>query len=292
MVSKKLITALTGIGLLLCGCSERVPELQKKISILTKDFPGEIGVAVACGKDTVCINADGPFPMFSVVKFPQAVTVAERVNFDEMIDVTAEDLKPDTWSPMREKYPEGGSFSVRQIVEYALIESDNNASDILFDRFDTPEKVEQSMVRWKIGDCCIECTEAEMHDNINLYRHNWMTPMAAVNLLGEFLVRREESREFEIVWETMTRCNTGAERIPKYISDKGCEIIHKTGTGPVLEDGTVTGINDIACVLFPDDRHFELAVFIKNAKCEVSECEELIAKIAETVYFDKRDSAK
>ncbi|MDO5321912.1 MAG: hypothetical protein Q4F39_05960 [Bacteroidia bacterium] len=65
----------------------------------------------------------------------------------------------------------------------------------------------------------------------------------------------------------MAKCNTGTSRIPKYISD-----------------GTVTGINDIGCIILPDGSHFNLAVFIKDAECGPEECEELIALIALTCY--------
>lgn len=280
MKLSKLITAVFSLSALFSGCTDNVSGLQNEISELLEGFPGEVGVAVVCGKDTVCINADGHFPMFSVVKFPQALAVTENAQLDEAVPVTADDLKPDTWSPMREKYPDGENFTVSQIIEYALIESDNNASDILFDRFASPGQVEAFMKDMGITDCSIKWSEAEQHTDISRCNDNWITPMAAVRLLGKFHDCRKDNDRCNFIWDTMTRCSTGADRIPKYILDKAAAIVHKTGTGFDLGDGTVSGVNDIACIVLPDSGHIELAVFIKDAECDGRECEELIAKIA------------
>lgn len=270
--------------LLISGCSGSISGLQVEISDLLSDFPGDVGVAVAFGKDTVLINADVHFPMFSVVKFPQALAVAGRAHLDENIEVTEEDLNPDTWSPMRDDFPEGGTFSVGQILEYALKDSDNNASDILFSRFAGPDVVELSLKSRGINDCRIRWTEADQHEDPGRCYDNWMTPVAAIQLLGRFYGEYSTDDFLRFIWNTMAECNTGNGRIPKYISDGAEAIVHKTGTGFVLEDGTVTGINDIGCICLPDGSHFNLAVFIKDAKCGPAECEELIASIARACY--------
>lgn len=276
----KKLPILLFLSLLFTGCSDGLSELQKEISCLTENFPAEVGVAVVHGKDTICFNADAHFPMFSVVKFPQALTVIRNAQLDDTLTVTAEELKPDTWSPMREKFPDGGSFTVRQIVEYALIESDNNASDILFNRYDCPKDVESHLHSNGIKGCGIKWTEDDQHKDPQRCYDNWITPKAAVQLLCLFYDAHDNDESARFIWSTMSNCNTGTNRIPKYISDQAISIVHKTGTGFVLEDGTVTGINDIGCIILPDGRHFELAVLIKDAKCGAAECEELIARIA------------
>lgn len=275
--------------LAVAGCSSE-QALQRKIKSMTEDFPAEVGVAYICGKDTVAINGDGHFPMFSVVKFHQALAVAERVRTNQVllpfdhgdysVRVRASELKPDTWSPMREKFPDGGTFTLKQLLEYALVESDNNASDILFEYFASPGQVENCIFDCGIRDCGVAWTEDEQHEDPQRCYDNWTTPLAAARLLGQFQAGSGSDERLEFIWDTMAKCNTGAGRIPKYISDKASAIVHKTGTGFILDDGTVTGINDIACVILPDGRHFELAVFVKDAKCDPVECEELIAKIA------------
>ena len=282
------------ISLVLTGCSRQDDELQDRIEALIGGFPAEIGVSVLFQTDTVAINAEEHFPMFSVVKFYQALAVSERIRTGQVhwttepgsyvVNVTAEDLKPGTWSPMREEHPEGGDFSVRQLMEYSLVNSDNNACDVLFNRFATPEQVEGCVRSWGIRECGIAWTEDEQRFDPQRAYDNWTTPGAATGLLKKFYDEHNKDDYSRFVWNTMARCNTGAARIPKYISDKSSLIVHKTGTGFILEDGTVTGINDIACIVLPDGSHFELAVFIRDAKCDVSECEEMIAVIAQECY--------
>lgn len=290
----RIITFIIATSLVLTGCAQRKAALQGKIEALIGDFPAEVGVSVFAPADTVAINAEGHFPMFSVVKFHQALAVSERIRTNQVhltteagsyyVKVTAEDLKPDTWSPLREEHPEGGVFSVRQLMEYSLVNSDNNACDLLFNHFATPGQVEDCIRNWGIKGCGVAWTENEQHIDPQRAYDNWTTPSAAASLLKKFYEVHVMDDFSLFVWDTMAKCNTGAARIPKYISDKASVIVHKTGTGFILEDGTVTGINDIACIVLPDGSHFELAVFISNAKCDVRECEELIAVIAQECY--------
>ena len=73
-------------------------------------------------------------------------------------------------------------------------------------------------------------------------------------------------------------------RIPKYISGKASAIAHKTGTGDVLPDGRIIGVNDLGLVELPDGRYFAIAVFVSDAASTMQECEEFIALAAEAVY--------
>lgn len=277
----------------LSACSTPTKILQQNLEKITADFPGEVGITMVCGKDTVCINGDKHFPMFSVVKFHQALAVNDKLRNGKMhlpsetnpydIKVTAEDLKPDTWSPMREKYPDGGDFSIRQLLEYALVVSDNNACDILFKNIANPAQVEQYIHSLGVKDCGIAWTEDEQHADLNRCYDNWTTPLAAAQLLGKFYDLRDLDDYSRFVWNTMANCQTGGNRIPKYIANKTQLIVHKTGTGGPTPDGKVMGINDIACIILPNGRHFELAVFVKDADCTPEKCEELIAQIANLV---------
>lgn len=289
-MQKSTFMAVLTAFLLLAGCSSRKPALQSELEDLVNSFPAKVGIAVISDTDTLIVGADEHFPLFSVVKFHQALAVAELMSnhqdlqptdtFGNVVMVSAEELKPDTWSPMRGKYPDGGSFSVWQLMEFSLIDSDNNACDILYHHFATPQQVECHIKKLGITDCAITWTEEEQHkDPLRCY-DNWTTPLAAARLLGHFYATHADDKCTEFVWRTMSKCKTGAFRIPKYIADQATAIVHKTGTGFVQEDGTVTGINDIACIILPDGSHIELAVFIKDAKCDSAICEELIASIA------------
>lgn len=289
-------------ALFFSACSQTEHGLQQNLEDIVADFPGKVGIVLINGNDTVCVNADGHFPMFSVVKFHQALAVCDKLRNEQVllsdethsneIKVTLEDLKPDTWSPMREQYPEGGFFSIFQLMEYALVESDNNACDILFNHIANPKEVNDYIRNIGIADCNIEWTEDEQHTDANRSYDNWTTPLAAVELLGKFYEERDRDEYARFLWETMANCQTGLNRIPKYIADSTSFIVHKTGTGEPLPDGGVMGINDIACIVLPDGSHFELAVFIKDASCEPVACEELIAEIAKVCFEEIKKQSR
>lgn len=282
--TKLLIPLLTAI-FSLSSCDHNRTDLTQKLDELTQDFPGKVGVAVISQEDTISINGNDPFPLFSVVKFHQALAVCEKMRSNQTLnsndmEIKAEDLKPNTYSPMLEKFPNGGYFSIRQLLEYTLVESDNNVCDILFKNITSPIQVDSFIHTLGINDCAIRWTEEEQHADMNRYLENWTTPLSAAQLLGLFHETSETDEHSRFLWQTMAKCQTGANRIPKYITDSTISIVHKTGTGGMLPDGKIMGINDIACIVLPNGKHFELTVFIKDASCDSAACEELIAKIA------------
>ena len=90
------------------------------------------------GTDTVSVNGRRDFPMLSVYKFPQAIAVADycfrhNIALTDTIRIAADELKPDTWSPMRDKYGrEDISLPLSEVLAYSVQQSDNNACDVLF----------------------------------------------------------------------------------------------------------------------------------------------------------------
>ena len=103
--------------------------------------PGEVGVAVLInGADTVAVNNENVYPMMSVFKVHQALAVCHwldqrGLSLDTLLTMQREELDPKTWSPMLKEHPESSiTLSVRELLRYALIQSDNNASNVLFER--------------------------------------------------------------------------------------------------------------------------------------------------------------
>ena len=221
---------------------------------------------------------DDAFPMMSVMKFHQALAVCgwlreNGLSLDAEVKVTPDMLAEDTWSPMRDEHPLGGSFSWRELLTYTLAFSDNNACDILFSLTGGPEYTDGVVRFLSSGDFRIECTEADMHAAPSACLRNWTTPLSAVLLLEKFHI----AGYYDSIWTVMSGCRTGMSRIPARISGKASEIIHKTGTGDRTPDGRQTAINDIGIVVLPDGSHFSLAVFVFDAACSPERCEEIIA---------------
>ena len=116
----------------------RFQELYTNIHQFISQQKAEVGVAIiADGKDTVTIENNRRYPLMSVFKLHQALAVGDyckrhQLSFDTLLTVDSTDLQPNTYSPLRDRYPHGGKFSLKQLMEYTLHLSDNNACDILF----------------------------------------------------------------------------------------------------------------------------------------------------------------
>ena len=173
-------------------CAQNL-SLEDQLKQAIKGKKAEIGIAVIIdGKDTVTVNNDIHYPLMSVFKFHQALALADymgkkKQSLDTRLPIKKSDLKPDTYSPLRDKYPQGGiEMSIADLLRYTLQQSDNNACDILFNYQGGPEAVNRYIHSLGVRECAIVGTETAMHEDLNLCYQNWTTPLAAAELLEIF----------------------------------------------------------------------------------------------------------
>ena len=295
---RSFIVFLCLIPVLLFSC-QRVP-LDTQLKEAIKDKKAEIGIAVIIdGKDTITVNNDNHYPLMSVFKFHQALAVADYItkqnqSLDTLLKIEKSDLKPDTYSPLRDKYPQGEiEMSIADLLRYTLQQSDNNACDILFNYQGGTDAVDKYIHSLSIQDCAIVGTESAMHEDLDLCYQNWSTPLAAAELLEIF--RREPlfAKEYkDFIWQTMVECQTGQDRLVAPLLDKGVIVGHKTGTGDLNAKGQQIGCNDIGFVLLPDGRTYSIAVFVKDSEESFAENSKIIADISRIVYEYVTQSAK
>lgn len=264
--------------------------LRDEIAALAGGVDAGVGVAVIFPDgDTLTLNGDRDFPLMSVFKFHQALAVCDwlrhrGIPLTEKVEVAPGDLEENTWSPLRDAHPEGGSFSYAELMTFTLVSSDNNACDILFRKTLGVGPVQQYVESLGIGGFSLECNESMMHEDLaNCYR-NMSTPMSAARLMEKFWQMRDDDEYTRFIWDTMTQCDTGHGRIPARIMGRAAAIAHKTGTGDALPDGRVIAVNDAGAVVLPDGRCLFLAVFVSDAACDMAGCEALIADVAAAVY--------
>lgn len=266
-------------------------EAQLKQAISGKK--AEIGIAVIMdGKDTVTVNNDIHYPLMSVFKFHQALALLDYLEKQELpldtkLPITKDDLKPNTYSPLRDKYPNGGfEMSIADLLKYTLQQSDNNACDILFHFQGGTKQADEYIRSLGISNCAIVMTENDMHQDTDLCYKNWTTPLAAAELLEVFLNKplfAKENKEF--IFRTMTECETGKDRLVAPLLDKkGITIGHKTGTGDRNAKGQQIAVNDIGFVLLPNGRSYSIAVFVKDSKEDNPMNSKIIADISRIVY--------
>lgn len=252
----------------------------------------DVSVAVITSHgDTIRAGRDGMCDLASVMKFHQAAALSRIVDFDTLvgkrITVYKDDLKRNTWSPMRAAATEV-PFEIKpvELLDYTLNMSDNNAADILFDRFASPATVD-SIVRndYGISDFAIGATEDQMHADPELSRLNRSTALDAARLIYCFFTA-DTTASATLVKAVMARDTPfGRERIPAGIATSSAKVFHKTGTGFTAADSTVTPVNDLAFISYPTGRGYAcyaLAVFTCGMKPD--EAEALIAEISRAVY--------
>lgn len=269
--------------------------IRKEISKIIKGKRATIGVAlydVQTGK-TLNINGDKHFPMQSVFKFPIALKVLAEVdkgkmNLKDSIFITAKDLLPRTWSPIRDNFPEGNiKMPLSEIVRYTISQSDNNGCDILLHLLGGTSEVNNYLSSLGITEMKIKKTEAEQHLTPSAQFDNWTTPTCAIQLLKLFQEKKilsTDSRNF--LWKTMTETSTGSvkSQIPQDVI-----VAHKTGSAFFPGSNVV---NDIGVMQMPDNRTILYAIFIMNSKESKEANYQVIADIAKVVCQYSSSSLK
>ena len=265
----------------------RQTQLETQLKEAIKGKKAEIGIAVIIdGKDTVTVNNDIHYPLMSVFKFHQALALADymgkqKQSLETRLPIKKSDLKPDTYSPLRDKYPQGEiEMSIADLLKYTLQQSDNNACDILFDYQGGPDAVNKYIHSLGIRECAIAGTETAMHEDLNLCYENWTTPLAAAELV-EILFPNVYK---DFIFQTMVECQTGQDRLVAPLLDKKVTVGHKTGTGDLNAKGQQIGCNDIGFVLLPGGRTYSIAVFVKNSEENNQANSKIIANISRIVY--------
>ena len=265
--------------------------LEQEIMAVTSRNDAQVGVAVIVdGRDTLTVGNGVRYPMMSVFKFHQAMAVADMMRrcsipLGHELHVSRQDLKPDTYSPLRDRFPDGEiDISVGELLRYTLQLSDNNACDILFRNIAGVEETDRYIRSLGINDFAISATEDDMHKDLQLCYSNWSSPLDAAKLLEVFVAGMEEDGYLSFISRLMEECSTGRDRLAKPLSGTGAAIGHKTGTGDCNSEGRIIGINDIGYVFLPDGRRYSIAVFVRDSGESPSDTARIIADISEAVY--------
>jgi len=269
--------------------------LDQKISTIIKGKKATVGVAVLSFEDNFRYNknANKKLPMLSVFKFHIAAAVLDwvdqgKLSLDQKIFITKKDLLEDTWSPIREKFPNGNvEMSLDEMIYYTVAWSDNNGCDILLRLIGGTETVQKLMDSKGVKNFRIKNNEEQMHKGIQYLYENYTTPNSLAQLYKDFYqgkILSEKSTEYlyNIMLNTETGTNKLKEQLPKKV------IAHKTGSSGKTGNLTVAE-NDSGIVTLPNGNHYSIVVFISDsAESEVVNCK-MVSDISKTVwdYFNK-----
>ena len=206
---------------LLSGCrADGTENLRRDLEKAVEGVDARVGIAVLSPSgESAAVNGGEDFPMMSVFKLHQALAVCDRLHdngrsLNETVDIKAEDMALETYSPLKDRYPNGGiTLSVAELTEYTLKKSDNIACDILFDRIVSPEETDAFICeKAGIDGVKIRYNEAEMQADPMRAYENSTTPTEAVRLT-ERLWKNEILPEEQTVFikKLMIECETGAD---------------------------------------------------------------------------------
>ena len=269
-------------------------ELQKQIEKIAAEAKGKVGVYAILLEtgDTAGLNEGGQFPMQSVYKLPIAMAVMEQVragnlNLDEKVGVAKSDfVSPGQYSPIRDKNPNGTELSVKELIQFAVSESDGTASDVLMDQVGGPTAVQAYLMSIGVTDIKVVNSEKEMAQDWGVQYKNWATPKAAVELLTkmrDWSHWNDGSDESSyLLTKFMAESKPGAKRL-KGLPPAGTVVAHKTGTSG-SRDGITAATNDIGVFMLPNKKHVAIAVFVSDSPADEKTRENVIAKIAKTVW--------
>lgn len=290
--------------LMLAACShiekKSTDLLESQLMDIIDDAPGTIGIAVVSADDTITINNGVHYALMSVIKLHQSLAAAHELStrntpLDTLLHIRGDELNPDTWSPMLEDYPPGDlSISAAELIRYALISSDNNASNLLFSHVATPE-VTDKYVRSLATDTAfsIRYSEAEMQADNELSYLNFSTSLSAALLIKQvFTAEILPPAYLSFIRKALTEVTTGQDRIGKpVIGKEDILFAHKTGSGYRNSRGELMAFNDVGYFRMPDGRDYALAVMIRDFAGSEEDAAELMSKISEIVfdYFNDRE---
>lgn len=292
-----ILTVLLSVSTITKGQSYE--SLRNDISAILATKKATVGVSIMRddGSDTLSINGDHHFPMQSVFKFHIALTTLSLIDqgkfaLDQLITIHKNELLPGLYSPLREKYPQGATLKISEILEYTVSLSDNVGCDALLRLIGGPQVVENYIVEKGFNNFSVKINEEVMQNNWDMQFQNWTTPNTSTQVLSVFY---KNDKKFlsphlhEFIWKTMQQTETGKNRLKGKLPE-GTIVAHKTGWSGTNKEGITAAVNDIGIIFLPNGRYFFISVFVTDSTEDGATNELIIAELARLTwdYFTER----
>ncbi|WP_312902924.1 CGA/CIA family class A beta-lactamase [Chryseobacterium taichungense] len=271
--------------------------LEQKINSIIQDKNATVGISVLGFEDGFKYykNVDKRLPMQSVFKFHIAVALLNyvdkgKLSLDQKVLLDKTNLFENTWSPLRDKYPDGDvEVPLSEILEYTVAKSDNNGCDIILKLLGGTQTVQRFMDSKGVKGFQIKYNEAEMRKDWNIQYKNYSTAASATDVLkkfydGKLISRKSTDYLMQIMFSTSTGKNKLIEQLPE-----NTPVARKTGASGKNNSGLTGAENEIGIVTLPNGKHYAIAVFVSNStETNVVNCK-MISDISKSVwdYFNK-----
>jgi len=279
-------------------------DLEREIATIAETAKGKVGVAAVLIEtgEAALVNGDERFPMQSVYKLPISMAVMDQVRLgkldvEEKVGVTKADMvREGMRSPLRDKDPNGGEFTIRELIRLALVESDGTASDVLMRVAGGGGEIQNFLTQIGTPNVKVVNTEKEIGRDWQTQYDNWATPSASVDMLRWLYAASDcgcsttdplskpvnEMDGQILVVKYMADSNPGAMRLKRLLPE-GTLVAHKTGTSGT-QNGVTAATNDIGIIRLPNGKHLAIAVYVSDSPADEKTREAVIAKIAKAVW--------
>ena len=274
------------------SCAQKA-ELKKEISKITEGKKATVAVSVL-GIDFPFQynnnNAEKKLPMQSVFKYHIALAVLDlvdqgKLSLDQKVFINKSELLPNTWSPIREKNPEGNfEMPISELIEYTVAMSDNVGCDVLLRLIGGPKVVNDYIVSKGVKNTQIVYNEELMQSEWKNQYENYTTMKSATKLLKDFYkgkILSKKSTEFllAVMYRTSTGLNKIVEQLPKY-----AKVAHKTGSSGKNDAGLTGAENDIAIITLPNGKTYAIAIFVSDSTESYDVNCKMISDISKVVF--------
>ena len=272
--------------------------LKKEILQITKGKNATVSVSVLDFENNKSVHIKGnkKLPMLSVFKFHIGLAVLNEVdqgklNLDQKILIKKSDLLENTWSPIRERFPEGNiEMPLGLLIKYTVAESDNNGCDILLRLIGGTETVQKFINSKGVRNFTIKVNEEQMHQGFEFMYLNTTTANSANQLLKDFRDKKIVSKtSTDFLMTTMLETSTGKNKIVAQLPES-VPVAHKTGSSGKNEKGLTAAENDIGIVTLPGGKSYALSIFVSDSMESAETNTKMIADISKIVfdYFSKK----
>jgi beta-lactamase class A len=295
--------------------------LEQQLELLSRTTDAVVGVSalhIESGR-YVSVRGTEQFPQASAVKVPIAVQIMAladegKLSLGKIVTLKPADLHPGSGRISELLFHPGVALSIENIMELAIVVSDNSAADLMLREAGGPAAVTERMKILGLSGIRVDRSiavlladwggiktlppEAEwnrdmwdkLFDAVPEAKHmaarrlgthdprDTATPADMTRLLARIWKRDLFSPVYATkMLDVMERCQTGKTRI-KGMLPAGTDVAHKTGTmGGV--------VNDVGIITLPGKAgHVALSVFTKGSYRPEEVSEKTVAEISRTIY--------
>ena len=262
-------------------------QAQEDLESLLQDIDGKVGVCAINpdSNDEIVCNADEFFPMISTRKVILAGNILMKIregtlSLNQEVPLTYKDLVPGT-GIINENFQkeEKKIYTIQELLEVMMIHSDNTASDFLMRLAGGYEAINKDMEKYNIQAIRLGKTQNNETTNIATPRALTLILSDIYNACNNFF---EPHSNIQWILSLMKRCETGKDRMPKYLPNA---TVYHTGSG-------ATDIcNDIG-IIKEDSKTTIASILIKNSTQPMPQLEERIARIALQVHHSLHQKTK